>query len=65
MAVVYAAGYPMNATTAMLAIVAAIWMTTLVQLVLVSRRLGKTITPGPKRYEVRVWLVTSLPLLEI
>jgi O-antigen/teichoic acid export membrane protein len=63
MAGVYTAGYPMNATTAMLAIVAAIWTTTLLQLVLISRRLKRTVEAGPKRYEVRAWLTVSLPIL--
>ena len=65
MAGIYAAGYPMNATTAMAAIVAAIWLTTLVQLVLVGRRLARTVEAGPKRYEVRAWVVTSLPILAV
>jgi O-antigen/teichoic acid export membrane protein len=65
MAGVYAVDYPMNATTAMLAIVAAIWATTLLQLVLIGRRLNKTVEAGPKRYEVRAWLTVSLPILMV
>ena len=65
MAGVYAAGYPINATTAMLAIVAAIWATTLLQLVLIGRRLRETVEAGPKRYEVRAWLTISLPILAV
>ena len=65
MAGIYAAGYPMNAATAMLAIVAAIWGTTLVQLVVIDRRLKQTVAPGPKTYEVKAWFVTSLPILAV
>jgi len=65
MAGVYAAGYPMNATTATLAIVVAIWLTTLLQLVLLNRRLASTIEAGPKRYEVAVWFKTALPMLAV
>jgi O-antigen/teichoic acid export membrane protein len=65
MGAVYAAGYPMNAATAMLAIVAAIWLTTLLQLVMLGRRLAATIEAGPKRYDVKSWLATSLPILAV
>jgi O-antigen/teichoic acid export membrane protein len=65
MGAVYAAGYPMNAATAMLAIVAAIWLTTLLQLVLLGRRLATTVQAGPKRYDVKAWLATSLPILAV
>jgi O-antigen/teichoic acid export membrane protein len=65
MAGIYAAGYSMNATTAMLAIVAAIWSTTLVQLVVLNRRLAATVESGPKRYEWKAWLATSLPILMV
>ncbi len=63
MGAVYAAGYPMNATTAMLAIAVAIWLTTLLQLALLGRQLKKTVDAGPKRYDLRAWFATSLPLL--
>jgi O-antigen/teichoic acid export membrane protein len=65
MGVVYAAGYPMNAATAMLAIVAAIWLTTLLQLVMLGRRLSATVEAGPKNYDVKSWLTTSLPILAV
>lgn len=63
MGAVYAGGYPMNATTAMLAIAVAIWLTTLLQLVLLGRRLKKAAEAGPRRYDLRAWFATSLPLL--
>ena len=65
MAGVYVAGYPMNATTAMLAIVTAIWLTTLLQLMVLGRRLAATVEAGPKRYDVKSWLAISLPMLAV
>jgi O-antigen/teichoic acid export membrane protein len=64
-----AAGYlthlPMNAVTAMIMSGAAIWVPTLGQLVVLNRRLRKRVPPGPKAYDVRHWLVTSLPILMV
>ncbi len=33
------------------------------QTILLNRRLHSEVTPGPKRYAVRIWLATSLPIL--
>ena len=62
---IYAAGYPINAITTMLALVVAIWSTTLVQLPGLNRRLAATIEPGPKRYDVRRWITTALPIIMV
>jgi O-antigen/teichoic acid export membrane protein len=62
MALAYVAGLPVGAVTAMLAAVAATWLTCLIQMGLINRRLATTVAPGPKTYEVRTWLATSLPI---
>jgi O-antigen/teichoic acid export membrane protein len=60
---IYAAGVPMNAVTAMVASIAAVWITTLGQLVLLNRRLARQIERGPKSYEPKIWFATALPIL--
>ena len=63
MALAYAAGFPIDATTTMIALALAIWSTSLLQLVLVDRRLAGAVPRGPARYEVRRWFATSLPII--
>jgi O-antigen/teichoic acid export membrane protein len=63
MALAYAAGFPIDATTTMIALTLAIWSTALLQLVLVDRRLKGIGPPGPRHYEVRRWFATSLPII--
>jgi O-antigen/teichoic acid export membrane protein len=65
MGVAYVADMPMNAVTAMIVTAASIWLPILAQFFLVNYRLGSRITPGPKDYEFRKWLVTSLPILMV
>lgn len=62
MAGAYAAGYPADAKSAMLAAVGACWLTAVAQLLLLNRRLAHTVPPGPKVYETRTWLATSIPI---
>jgi O-antigen/teichoic acid export membrane protein len=63
MALAYVAGYPINATTTMIALAAAIWSTSLFQLVLVDRRLRNVVPRGPRAYDVRRWFSVSLPII--
>jgi O-antigen/teichoic acid export membrane protein len=63
MALAYTAGYPINATTTMIALAIAIWSMALLQLVLVDRRLKSIVPPGPRQYEVRRWFATALPII--
>ena len=65
MALAYAAGYPINATTTMIALTLAIWSTALLQLVLVDRRLKGVVPAGPRQYEVRRWFATALPIIVV
>ena len=51
--------------TAVHALVAAslgMWVMTLIQTALLRRRLKRTVPPGERRYELRYWMVTSLPI---
>ncbi len=57
------AGYPVDAITVMAAVGVATVTMTVVQLVLVERRLGRLVGRGPRRYEVKRWLGTSLPIM--
>jgi len=62
MVAAYLAGFPTNATSAMAAVVAATVAMAVLQLLLIDRRLRKVVMPGPRRYEVKKWLATSLPI---
>ncbi len=58
-------GYAVNAVTAMIVAIIASWAVTVTQLLLLNRRLARTVSPGPKRYAPRIWLGTSLPILVV
>jgi len=59
----FALGFHLGATAAMLASAAAVWLAMIGQMVLLNRRLGAHIEPGPNAYDFRGWLATSLPIL--
>ena len=61
-AVCYALGMPASAVTAMAATVAAIWITVLLQSLLLQRRLSGEVIAGPRRYEIGQWFRTALPI---
>ena len=63
MALAYLAGFPIDATTTMVALTVAIWSTALLQLVLVDRRLKGVVAPGPRTYEIRRWFAVALPVV--
>jgi O-antigen/teichoic acid export membrane protein len=58
----HAAGAPVSAVVALLTAVVSLWTITLVQLVLLGRRLGGALVPAPRRYETRTWLAVALPI---
>jgi O-antigen/teichoic acid export membrane protein len=64
-AAMYFTGVKIDAVTAMIALVIAVWSTTLAQLVVLNRRLAATVQPGPRRFHVRAWLATALPLIAV
>src|SRR4051794_6223011 len=59
----FALGFHLGATAAMLASLAAVWGAMIGQMIVLNRRLGGHIAPGPKTYDYRGWLATSLPIL--
>ena len=59
----FALGFHLGATLAMAASAAAVWIAMLGQLLVLNRRLGGHIAPGPKAYDFRGWLAISLPIL--
>ena len=65
MAAAHLAGFDADAETAMLAAVAATWLTTIVQLLAVRRRLAGRIESGPKAYAVKTWFATSIPIFMV
>jgi O-antigen/teichoic acid export membrane protein len=58
-------GAATDAATAMIVAVATTWIVTIGQLVVLQRRLKDNVPPGPKRYEVKTWLGTSLPIFVV
>jgi O-antigen/teichoic acid export membrane protein len=58
-------GAPTDAVTAMIVAVATTWLVTVGQLYALDRRLKKKVEAGPKRYEVKTWLATSLPIFVV
>jgi len=55
-------GAPTDAVTAMLIAVTATYAVTTGQFVALNRRLKRKVPPGPKRYAVKTWYVTSIPI---
>ncbi|HDL16880.1 MAG TPA: lipopolysaccharide biosynthesis protein [Rhizobiales bacterium] len=65
MAAAYFAGYSLDATTAMLAAIAATWAAAILQLIWLNVRLERTVEPGARAHHVKVWFATSLPILMV
>lgn len=59
----FAAGLPLDATTAMWAAVAATWLTAVGQIAVLDRRVAGRVEKGPRRYARRLWLAAALPIL--
>jgi O-antigen/teichoic acid export membrane protein len=64
-AVAYASGVSTDASTAMGALAFATWTTALLQLVLLSRRIGQTVQKGPRTYDFNHWLRIAFPVLTV
>jgi O-antigen/teichoic acid export membrane protein len=62
MGAAYLSGAPTGAVTAMIVAVVTTWAVTIGQLIVLDRRLKNTVPGGPKRYEVKTWFATSLPI---
>ncbi len=55
-------GYPANAVTAMGATIAATYLTTLAQFVLLRRRVNREVPQGPRIYAPMTWIAVALPI---
>jgi O-antigen/teichoic acid export membrane protein len=58
-------GAPTDAVTAMIVAVVTTYLVTIGQWVVLDRRLKKHVPPGPKHYEPKIWLATSLPIFVV
>jgi O-antigen/teichoic acid export membrane protein len=58
-------GAPTNAVTAMIIAVITTWAVTIGQMIVLDRRLRNKVTDGPKRYDVKAWFVTSVPIFVV
>src|SRR6185437_15061435 len=65
MGAAYLFGAPTGAVTAMIAAVVTTWAVTIAQLFLLDRRLKAKVPAGPKQYETKVWIATSLPIFVV
>src|SRR3982074_1541661 len=61
----FALGFHLGAIVAMLASTAAVWLAMIGQMIVLNRRLGGHIEPGPKAYDFRGWLPVSTPTLVV
>jgi O-antigen/teichoic acid export membrane protein len=58
-------GAPTDAVTAMLIAVATAWIVTLGQGAVLNRRLREKVVAGSRRYDVKTWLGTALPIFMV
>ena len=65
MGAIWYIGAPTSAVTAMIVAAITTWAVTLGQLALLNRRLEKKVPAGPKIYETKTWLATSLPIFVV
>jgi O-antigen/teichoic acid export membrane protein len=65
MGAAWAFGAPTDAVAAMLIAVATTWAVTVGQLFVLDRRLKGKVPPGPRRYEVKTWFATALPIFVV
>lgn len=65
MGAAYLFGAPTGAVTAMIVAVVTTWAVTIAQLVMLGRRLKTKVPTGPKLYETKTWVATSLPIFVV
>ncbi|ABE38628.1 polysaccharide biosynthesis protein [Rhodopseudomonas palustris BisB5] len=56
-------GFQLGAVAAMAASCAAVWIAMIGQMIALNRKLGRHVDAGPRAYDFRGWLATSLPIL--
>ena len=59
---IFLIGLSTDAVTAMIVAVIATWAVTGGQALVLNRRLKQKVEAGPKQYEIKTWLATSLPI---
>jgi O-antigen/teichoic acid export membrane protein len=59
----FALGFNLGATAAMIASAGAVWFAMIGQMIVLNRRLASHVEPGPKDYDIKGWLAISLPIL--
>jgi len=59
----FALGFNLGATAAMIASAGAVWVAMIGQMIVLNARLASHVEAGPKAYDVRGWLAISLPIL--
>jgi O-antigen/teichoic acid export membrane protein len=59
----FALGFNLGATAAMIASAGAVWVAMIGQMIVLNRRLASHVEAGPKAYDIRGWLAISLPIL--
>jgi O-antigen/teichoic acid export membrane protein len=65
MGAAYLLGAPTDAVTAMIVAVVTTWAVTVGQMVVLNRRLKDKVPDGRKRYEVKAWFATSIPIVVV
>jgi O-antigen/teichoic acid export membrane protein len=65
MGLAFSIGAPTDAVTAMLIVVGASWIVTVGQLFVLDRRLRAKVPSGPKRFAVKTWFATSIPIFMV
>jgi O-antigen/teichoic acid export membrane protein len=65
MGAAYVFGAPTDAVTAMIVAIVTTWAVTIGQMVVLNRRLKHKVPAGPKRYEAKTWLATSMPIFMV
>jgi O-antigen/teichoic acid export membrane protein len=61
----YVVGAATHAVTAMLVALAATWIVTLGQMLVLDGRLKRKVPDGAKQYDVKTWFATSLPIFVV
>jgi O-antigen/teichoic acid export membrane protein len=61
-AAVHFSGVGVTALHGLVAAALGMWTMTLIQTALLRRRLKRAVAPGERRYELRYWMVTALPI---
>jgi O-antigen/teichoic acid export membrane protein len=59
------AGLPNTALYAMASTVFAYWLVTVMQMLLINRRLKEKVSAGPRKYETKFWFATAFPIFMV